>query len=128
MNKTIVVCVIRKAENAEDIKACVPSMERAAGEISLEDIAYVAEFGEDHAIVKRTDGRAAALLDNTARDEEFQVKLTLTGLTPLVSFTVFVYDETEKISRYRRVANSAGILEFVCDIPAGGYGLVLQNA
>ncbi len=128
MNKTIVVCVIRKAENAEDIKACVPSMERAAGEISLEDIAYVAEFGEDHAIVKRTDGRAAALLDNMGRAEDFQVKLTLTGLTPLVSFTVFIYDETDKIQRYRRVANSAGILEFVCDIPAGGYGLVLQNA
>ena len=128
MNKTIVVCVIRKAENAEDIKACVPSMERASGEISLEDIAYVAEFGEDHAIVKRTDGRAAALLDNTGRTEDFQVKLTLTGLTPLVSFTVFIYDETDKIQRYRRVANSAGILEFVCDIPAGGFGLVLQNA
>ncbi|MBO7515851.1 MAG: hypothetical protein J6T47_09540 [Lachnospiraceae bacterium] len=128
MNKTIVVCVIRKAENVEDIKACVPNMERAAGEISLEDIAYVAEFGEDHAIVKRTDGRAAALLDNTARNEDFQVKLTLTGLTPLVSFTVFIYDETDKIQRYRRVANSAGILEFVCDIPAGGYGVVLQNA
>lgn len=128
MYKTIVVCVIRKAENAVDIKACVPSMERAAGEISLEDIAYVAEFGEDHAIVKRTDGRAAALLDNMGRAEDFQVKLTLTGLTPLVSFTVFIYDETDKIQRYRRVANSAGILEFVCDIPAGGYGLVLQNA
>ncbi|MBR5659621.1 MAG: hypothetical protein IKX10_09535 [Lachnospiraceae bacterium] len=128
MNKTIVVCVIRKAENAEDIKACVPNVDRVASEITLADIAYVAEYGEDHAVVKRMDGRAAALLDNTARDEEFQVKLTLTGLTPLVSFTVFVYDETEKISRYRRVANSAGILEFVCDIPAGGYGLVLQNA
>lgn len=128
MNKTIVVCVIRKAENAEDIQACVPSMERVAGEISLEDIAYVAEFGEDHAIVKGTDGRAAALLDNTGRGEDFQVKLTLTGLTPLVSFTVFIYDETDKIQRYRRVANSAGILEFVCDIPAGGFGLVLQNA
>ncbi|MBR5348943.1 MAG: hypothetical protein IK125_06885 [Lachnospiraceae bacterium] len=128
MNKTIVVCVIRKAENAEDIKACVPNVDRVASEITPADIAYVAEYGEDHAVVKRMDGRAAALLDNTARDEEFQVKLTLTGLTPLVSFTVFIYDETDKIQRYRRVANSAGILEFVCDIPAGGYGLVLQNA
>ena len=106
----------------------MPNVDRVASEITLADIAYVAEYGEDHAVVKRVDGRAAALLDNTARDEEFQVKLTLTGLTPLVSFTVFVYDYTEKISRYRRVANSAGILEFVCDIPAGGYGLVLQNA
>ena len=128
MNKTIVVCVVRKADNAEDIKACVPNIGRVVSEITPDDIAYVAEYGADHAVVKCKDGRAAALLDNSGREEDFQVKLTLTGLTPLVSFTIFTYDEAQKISRYRRVANSAGILEFVCDIPAGGYGLVLQNA
>jgi|GEM_PF-3012242 len=128
INKTIVVCVIRKAEYSGDVSACLPSVDRVAGDFSPKDIAYLAEYGEGHAVVRSVDGRSVALLENRAADEELRVKLTLTGLTPLTSFTVFIYDEEKKIHRYRRVANSAGILEFVCDIPNGGYGLVLENA